>query len=680
MTMRGCACALSLLLALSAGASAFTCPAGAGLLPPAFHGSAASPALGTLVATGTTLYLTPAQDAIGSVFCILSVFVNPNNPAAAFITLGAAANPVADQDVSCAYLDLSAAPARVLFNVSDDTGQSCPMATGLPFAGWRAGAAAAPACPRASAPLPAALAGVGRLADAQHSGSSRLELQGSAWTAVDQGALASVRCVASVSTAAAQGVTQLTFSNAVAAGGAQEGCAWVQPQPPAQLRYKLGLGSACPTDFSRPHTIPFNFSSAAPPPLPPPQQAQPYELPDFLISFWVDPIVPQAQFPLEYARIANANYTAVMGGFGATTPGAVAAQVAACAGAGLMCIPTSCETAASPGGSGSCIGIGLNDSALLGYQLWDEPQASDFPAVAAWMASVAQRTQPRALLRFVNLLPNYATFPGTYEEYLAAFVAAAAPDLLSFDSYPLFPGTAFAPAGNMSMEGYRLNLQSVRAAAQNAGIGFVNFLNAMPYGGRPDVTEAQLRWQAFTSLAYGARGILYFCYWSPTGDTFAWGNAIMTPRALPGQAPVYSEGPHFAQVARLNAKLLPLGRLLLRAASVAVGLAQGNGTLVPAPFAGSPIVRLASAIPDLSFSALLGLFSGAWGSQRQAVVLHNQDVGAPLLLRLELAAGAPQPLECTSSDGSLVPAYNDAPGVPGFTVALEAGDARVLFF
>ncbi len=405
--------------------------------------------------------------------------------------------------------------------------------------------------------------------------------------------------------------------------------------------------------------------------------------------------MPPAQLPQEYARLAAANYTAVMGGFGATDPGAVAAQVAACAGAGLMCIPTSCETAAAPGGSGSCIGIGLNDTALLGYQLWDEPQASDFPAVAAWMASVAQRTQPRALLRFVNLLPNYANFPGTYEQYLSEFVAAAKPDLLSFDHYPLFPATLLPsagpqPSGNVSMEGYRLNLASVRAVSKAAGIGFVNFLGAMPFNGRPDVTEAQLQWQAFTSLAYGAQGVLYFCYWSPVGAPFAAGGAIITPRSPPpgeGGGAVYSQGPHFAQVARLNARLLPLGRLLLRATSLAVELVEGNGTAasggVRVASPASPIAAVASAIPGLGFSALLGVFAGQWeGGQRTAVVVHNQDVGGALLLRLELAAGAPQPYECASSSGQLLPAWSDAPAAQAgsIVVYLEAGEGRVLFF
>eukprot|EP01043_Picozoa_sp_COSAG02_P089606 COSAG02_NODE_26563_length_630_cov_1.013183_2_plen_44_part_01 len=41
----------------------------------------------------------------------------------------------------------------------------------------------------------------------------------------------------------------------------------------------------------------------------------------------------------------------------------------------------------------------------------------------------------------------------------------------------------------------------------------------MPFGGHSDPTEAQFRWQILTSLAYGARGVLYFCYFLPAGPS-----------------------------------------------------------------------------------------------------------------------------------------------------------------
>ena len=405
---------------------------------------------------------------------------------------------------------------------------------------------------------------------------------------------------------------------------------------------------------------------------------------DFTISFWVDPIVPPAQFPLEYARIASAGFTAVLGGFGATNSSAVAASVSACEQAKLLCIPSTCETPDSPGGDGSCVGVGLESKALAGYQLYDEPQPSDFPKVAAWMASVAQRTQSRpGLLRFVNLLPNYASFASGYEGYIKDFIEATHPDLLSFDHYPLFYPGSEADSSNTSQAGYLRNLQSIRAAALENNLPFWNFLNAMPFNARPDVTEAQLRWQVYSSLAHGAKGVLYFCYWTPTGDSFKWSNAIMTPR---GGA--YVEGPHFAQVARLHTKLLPMGRLLLSAVSTAVVSAQGTGggggggdSLTP--ISAGPVTAVGSAIPSQSWVVLAGVFSGDWGGGRfsSAVLLHNHDTSLPLLLSLQTRSGA-VPYECpTGNVSTCTQVPTDTPFLSGvLSVYFEAGDARLLFF
>ena len=44
-------------------------------------------------------------------------------------------------------------------------------------------------------------------------------------------------------------------------------------------------------------------------------------------------------------------------------------------------------------------------------------------------------------------------------------------------------------------------------------VPFWNFFGVQHvFYGEPDPTEAQVRWQAFTSLAFGAKGLLYFCY------------------------------------------------------------------------------------------------------------------------------------------------------------------------
>lgn len=239
----------------------FPCPIGTGLLSPPFLGSATSPST-SLQTTPTALFLTQAGDTIGTYSCILHTFTNPNAEKEVFITIGSERNPPADQDVTCAFLSLTAAPA-VIFNLSDPSGAACPIKGGSPFSGWSPSppAPALPACPSRSVAVPASLAGQGKLADPSQSGQSFLLLQGAAWTVVEQGALVDVSCVAAVSNPPGQpaALVQLEFSNSES--GAVAGCAWALPHRPDALQYKLGKGRACPTDFNGASTIPFKYNA-----------------------------------------------------------------------------------------------------------------------------------------------------------------------------------------------------------------------------------------------------------------------------------------------------------------------------------------------------------------------------------------------------------------------------------
>ena len=94
--------------------------------------------------------------------------------------------------------------------------------------------------------------------------------------------------------------------------------------------------------------------------------------------------------------------------------------------------------------------------------------------------------------------------------------------MLSFDHYPFFQPDPDGRFGNISKAGFVANLATVRRAALGASIPFWVAIRVVPIpfgveGGvvaQYDPSEAQLRWQAFTSLAYGAKGIIYFtCEW-----------------------------------------------------------------------------------------------------------------------------------------------------------------------
>ena len=77
-----------------------------------------------------------------------------------------------------------------------------------------------------------------------------------------------------------------------------------------------------------------------------------------------------------------------------------------------------------------------------------------------------------------------------------------------------------------------------------------------------------MRWQVMTSLALGAKGVMYFCYWTPNGAYFLLGQAIMTP--APGSKPDLANqvpGPKYPMVRRINSKLRTLGEWLLERTS-----------------------------------------------------------------------------------------------------------------
>ena len=111
-------------------------------------------------------------------------------------------------------------------------------------------------------------------------------------------------------------------------------------------------------------------------------------------------MVDPADFPQRYAEIAAANFTVIMGGFGARTPAARDAQLAAADAHGLGVI-AALQAGLVPEPFGPAAA-----RALWGYQVKDEPTIADFPGLAKQLASIGA-AQP-GLLRFVNLLPNYA--------------------------------------------------------------------------------------------------------------------------------------------------------------------------------------------------------------------------------------------------------------------------------
>jgi hypothetical protein len=113
---------------------------------------------------------------------------------------------------------------------------------------------------------------------------------------------------------------------------------------------------------------------------------------------------------------------------------------------------------------------------------------------------------------YINLFPDYATNDqlGTtnYTEYLERFIATCHPTILSYDNYSLMDDGSVR-------ENYWSNLEALRAVCHEHGLRFWNIVLAVAHFNYHEPDAADFRFQAYTTLAYGARGIAYFTYFAP---------------------------------------------------------------------------------------------------------------------------------------------------------------------
>ena len=366
----------------------------------------------------------------------------------------------------------------------------------------------------------------------------------------------------------------------------------------------------------------------------------------FAVGFWVDPPAEQ-QTEARFAEIAHANFSFIIGNFGATTPASVSNQLNLCAAHGLKAIVSMAGLPPDKVPDGP---------ACWGYFVADEPGPGAFPGLGKTVAALRQARPGK--LAYINLVPNYAPAwaLGTtnYLEHLAGFVQEVHPEALSMDHYPMFSPQADG------REGYCQNLEAMRQESLAAGVPFWNFFNTMPFGPHTDPTEAQLRWQINASLAYGAKGVMYFCYWTPAGGEFPKGGAILRRDGTRTR--------HYAEARRLNARLKHLGPTLMQLTSTGVYCVRPQDD--PARvLKGSPLRSLSKG------DYLVGTFRHADG--RRAVLLQNYAFAYSAWPTVEFDAPPAEVLEVSPSTGQAASVVDDSPDMPGLQISLDAGDARL---
>jgi hypothetical protein len=151
-----------------------------------------------------------------------------------------------------------------------------------------------------------------------------------------------------------------------------------------------------------------------------------------------------------------------------------------------------------------------SDPTLFGYYLRDEPPAAYFAGLAKIAGAV--RDFAPGKWPYINLLPDYAEKnqlgTDSYAAYVEQFIANCHPTIVSYDNYSLMDnGTV--------RDNYWSNLEAISAACRRHSIHFWNIVLSVAHFSYREPSAADLRFEAYTSLAYGARGLAWFTYFAP---------------------------------------------------------------------------------------------------------------------------------------------------------------------
>jgi hypothetical protein len=153
---------------------------------------------------------------------------------------------------------------------------------------------------------------------------------------------------------------------------------------------------------------------------------------------------------------------------------------------------------------------------VYGYHLRDEPPALWFGGLAT-VADAFRELDPDRW-SYINLFPNYASAEqlasATYEEHLEEFVRACRPQILSYDNYFFLRPTA------KEQQRFWLNLEQMRNCSLRHSIPFWNIVLSLGAINYREPSAADIRLQAFASLAYGAAGLSWFMYFGAEVGNF----------------------------------------------------------------------------------------------------------------------------------------------------------------
>jgi hypothetical protein len=288
--------------------------------------------------------------------------------------------------------------------------------------------------------------------------------------------------------------------------------------------------------------------------------------------------------------------------------------------------------------------------AIVGWITEDEPAGSMQIAQAIGRVQVLMQADPARWAFFNMLSPHLHGIPATTMAVDAA--AEHGMPILSYDTYvTMADGTDRADLLYDHLDLFR------RASLQH-GLPFWAFALTIKHKDYRRPSESDLRWQQYSNLAYGAKGLWYFTYWAPVGWS-GWDQRAIVDATDGSRTELYD------WVRALNHAVRDMGQVLL-------GLTSTDVTHTQPPPGQRPFEAGRWWIADIQArDALVGSFTDAAGTPYAMVVnkIHGPE---------KSARETADTIELAFSDAvHAVEVVSWLDGVPG-PLSLGGGRARLL--
>ena len=214
-----------------------------------------------------------------------------------------------------------------------------------------------------------------------------------------------------------------------------------------------------------------------------------------------------------------------------------------------------------------------NHTAIAGYYIKDEPRVPDLQDAATRYKKLINLDPEK--VPHVNLFPSYATgalanveYEKEYVEKWVELVGAVNLKYLSFDNYP------FMKDGSLREAPYYNDLNVIRRIGLKYKIKTSAYLQSIGSSiglRRPNANE--LRYSAFTNLAYGIKLPVWFTYWTPIGSTEEFTEAIVDAKG--------NKTDLYAPFTVINGEMKQMGKTLMKLDAIDVyhaGVSIPSGT------------------------------------------------------------------------------------------------------